>query len=118
MLDVLIGGRLLKDPTEGTTKTNKPFLKLVIQVPQEGGDPLAVLAMVFDSQLVDALKGLGKGDAISVAGRAVVSTYATKDGSHRASMQVTVTRAMSAYQSKQKRDHQTALEATMAAYAP
>lgn len=96
MLNVLASGTLIRDPQERTSAAGKPYCTALVRVPCEDAEPIIVSVIAFDERAVQALLALGRGDAVSVAGRAKLSSW-TKDGEERHGLSMVADRVLSAY---------------------
>ena len=72
-------------------------------VPVEGTEAILASLIAFDKDSKAALMQLGKGDAISVAGTAKLSSWTGRDGAEKHGPGITVTRVMSIYESGMRR---------------
>jgi single-strand DNA-binding protein len=101
MLSALASGRLVRDPKRRVGKNNKSYTTALIAVPVEtlgDGDADRVLVSVIAfGKAAEALGALAKGDDVSVAGSARLSSW-TKDGVENHGLSVTSYRVLSAYQ--------------------
>ena len=107
MLNVLLTGKLAKDPKTGNSRNGQPWTAATIRVPlqpnQEGeADSLFVSTIAFGSE-AEKLGRLTAGDAVSVTGTAKVSTFTAKDGTVKPSMDVQAVGIMTAYAVRKKR---------------
>jgi single-stranded DNA-binding protein len=92
MMHLFAAGELLRDPELRTAKSGNDYASALIRVDSE----TVVNVVAFDTDLVDRLLALEKGDPLSVSGRLQVSVYHGKDGETRCGLSVTVTRLMAA----------------------
>ena len=110
MLSVLIAGRLVRDPRQGTSKSGKPYTTALIAVPVEvwGEDERdrVLISVIAFTPAAEALAALGKGDDVSVAGSARLSSW-NKDGVENHGLAVTANRVMSAYARRKVQKAQT-----------
>jgi single-stranded DNA-binding protein len=90
MMWLFASGELVKTPERRATKAGNDYATGLLRV---DGDTL-VSVTCFDTGLVEQLLTLSKGDPLSVSGRLQISVYDAKDGEHRCSLSVTVTRLM------------------------
>ena len=100
MLSALCAGKLIRDQQKRTGKSGKPFTIAVIAVPvtpvNEGDPDRVLVSCIAFGSAAEALAALGKGDDVSVAGSARLSTW-TKDGEEQHGLAVTAHRVLSAY---------------------
>lgn len=101
MLSALISGKLIRDPTNRTNGSGKPFTTALVSVPVEARnehDPTSVLASIIAFGTASEVLATQKaGDSVSVAGVATLNTW-TKDGQLHTGLAVTANRVMTAYQ--------------------
>ena len=96
MLSILASGALTADPRERTTTAGKPYATCTMRVPCEDGEPMLISVIAFAPDVVQAILALGKGDAVSISGRAKLTSW-TKDGEQRHGLSVVVDRVLTAY---------------------
>ena len=101
MLNILCSGTLVRDPQQ-RQGANKPFAMGNMRVPVEGGEATFVSIIAFDPDAVAALMALHKGDSLSVAGRAKLTTW-EKTGETRHGISVTADQVLTAYSAQAKR---------------
>ncbi len=110
MLSVLVSGRLVKMPQRRTSKSGKPYTTALIAVPVEvwGEDEpdRVLISVIAFTPAAEALAALGKGDDVSVAGSARLSTW-TKGGEEQHGLAVTAHRVLSAYARRKTQKVQT-----------
>ncbi len=101
MLSVLVSGKLVRDPQTRTGKSGKPFATALIAVPvqavSEGDADKVLVSVIAFGPAAEALAALAKGDDVSCAGDARLSSW-TKDGTERHGIAVTEYRVLTAYQ--------------------
>ena len=113
MLSVLATGTLAADPVRRVSAKGSTFATGLLRIPCDGADATLASLICFDSGAVQALLALHKGDAVSVAGRAALSSWTAKDGTERHGLSVTADRVLSAYQAgKQRKAAREAEEVT------
>lgn len=104
MLEVLISGKLLRDPTTKTGPSGKSYTTALVRVPMgKGEDSHVVVASVIAFQ--DQGEKLGRlraGDAVSVSGSAKLNVW-QKDGETRPGLDVTATGILSAYETRKRK---------------
>ena len=102
-------GRLGREPKPITTKTGKAMTvaSLAVTVPsREDGetvDGTQWLSVTAFGKLADDLAQLGKGDMVSVIGRAQLRRYQTQDGADREDLELVADSLMSARTSRPSR---------------
>jgi single-stranded DNA-binding protein len=89
MMHLFAAGELVRDPERRTAKSGNDYATALMR----SGEDLVSLA-VFDTDLVERLLALVKGDPLAISGRLQVSVYDAKDGETRCGLSVTVTRLM------------------------
>lgn len=97
MVQVMLAGRLVKDPAIITTKLNsKQFLQFTVaaQIPERGEDGRFkanyFVCKVFGERGIALSHMLGKGDAVAVVGRMKELNYTKKDGTSGHILEVVV----------------------------
>jgi len=103
MLDVLIGGVMIKDPVSRVGKSGKEYATFFVRAPCDGEDAVLVSAIVFSPEPVAQVLALGKGDAVSFAGSAKLTNWTKADGSVHHGIGVTVSQILSSYHVQKKR---------------
>lgn len=103
MLSVLATGTLVSDPQRRTSAANKAYAVASLRTPTEGGEAVLCGLIAFDENAVDVLLAHSKGDALAVAGRAKLNSWAGRDGSEQHGLSIVVDRVMSAYQAAKQR---------------
>lgn len=103
MIDALISGRLIKDPTLRTGASGKPFCTFLLSVPTGSDEPTIVSGIAF-ADTAEKIARLRKGDALAVAGSLSPSEWIDKtSGEMRHGLNCTVSAALSAYDVKKRR---------------
>jgi len=103
MIDALITGKLIRDPTSKTGPSGKPYTNFMLSVPTGDGEPVIVSGIAF-GDVAERIARLKKGDALSVAGSLKPSEWADKTtGEIKRSLNVTVSAALSTYDVKKRR---------------
>jgi single-stranded DNA-binding protein len=98
---VLVTGTLLRDPEIKESKAGKPYGRLIIR-DGTGDDTIFARVTAFEGPVLDAIRSLHSGAAVSAQGRAKLSTY-EKGGQWKASLDM-VAEQVIAPGSKQRRD--------------
>lgn len=102
MIDALISGKVVGTPTQRTSKNGNHFTVAKVRVPN--GDEAAFCNVIcFADGAQAALLALGDGDAVALAGSLKVGVWQAKDGTHRASLDLTATQVLTAYHVTRKR---------------
>lgn len=101
MFDVLIRGKLVKDPQVRMGKSDKQFTTGGLIV-RDGDMSLFVSVIAFGSE-GERLGALSKGEALSVAGQARMTEWEGSDGSMRRGMSVTVSKILTLADAKRER---------------
>ena len=105
MLEVLISGKLIRDPATSVGPSGKPFTTALVRVPTEREETVLVNCIAF-GETGERLGRLKAGDAVSMAGSAKLSSW-EKDGEARHGIGMTATAILSAWDAKRRRgDHQ------------
>ena len=80
-------GRIVKEPTERTTKKGNPMAlaTLAVDCGQEMGTETLWLSVMAFGQLADRLLGHAKGEMLAVSGRVTKGRYTASDGNERES---------------------------------
>ena len=101
-LSALATGTLIKPPEQRTGSSGKPFVLALIRVACEDGEPIIVSAIAFGEDARRHLMALGKGDEVSVAGKAKVTSW-ERGGEQKHGLSIVAEQAMSAYTLTKKR---------------
>lgn len=81
MIEALIAGKLVGQPTERTAQSNgKRFVVAKLRAPMAEGESLFVGVVAFADHVKTALLALGDGDGIALAGTLKVSTWTNAEG--------------------------------------
>jgi single-strand DNA-binding protein len=102
--DALLQGKLVKVPEQRTGASGKPFVTAQMAVAVEGDEAVLASVIAFRPEARAALLALAKGDAVAVAGKAKLNTWADKTtGEPKHGLAVTVEQAMTLYGLGRKR---------------
>jgi single-strand DNA-binding protein len=102
MIDALITGKLLRNPTLKTGSSGKLYCNFLLSVPIDG--EYTLVSGVAFGDVSERIAKLQKGDALSVTGSLKPSEWADKaTGEIKHGMSVTVSAALSAYDVKIRR---------------
>lgn len=102
MIDALIAGKLLGQPSQRTSKNGNTFTTAKVRVPT-GEDSTFCNVICFDQEAQAALLALGAGDAVSLAGSLKVGIWQAQDGTHRPSLDMTASRVLTQYHLTKRR---------------
>lgn len=102
-LDVLITGRLVKPAQERKAANGNAYCLAQVSVPTEGEESLLASCIAFSRSAVDALLVLDKGDAVAVAGKAKLSSWAGSDGTQKHGLNVTIEQVLTVYHVRRRR---------------
>ncbi|BBL74574.1 single-stranded DNA-binding protein [Methylomagnum ishizawai] len=102
MLDVLLSGKLSRDPLVRVGPSGRPFTTAQIRVPVEGDETLWVSTIAF-GEVGERLGRLKAGDAVSLAGSAKLSSW-EKDGELRHGLSVTASGILSIHETREVRE--------------
>lgn len=103
MIDALISGKLLRDPSTKTGPSGKPYCNFLLSVPVGDEAPVIVSGIAFQD-VAEKIGRLGKGDALTVTGSLKPSTWQDKaTGAERHGLNVTVSACLTAYDLKKRR---------------
>jgi single-stranded DNA-binding protein len=104
MLEVLISGRLIRDPATRTGPSGKPFTTALLRVQTDGNDGEALVAScIAFGETGERLGRLRAGDAASLAGSAKLSEW-QKEGQTRHGLDVTVRAVLSVQDARRRRE--------------
>lgn len=108
MMEILIAGRLLRDPATKTGPSGKPYTTALVKTPMgtKGEESIVVSVIAFEGE-AERLGRLRAGDAVSVAGSAKVKTW-EKDGEVRPGMDVVASSILTAYDARKRRGSEDA----------
>jgi single-stranded DNA-binding protein len=110
MLSLLASGTLISDPVERQSVAGKAYATASLRVPCEDSDPMLLSVIAFNADAVQALLALSKGDSLSIAGRAKLSSW-EKDGEQKHGLSVVADRVLSSYQAGKQRSRAREAEA-------
>ena len=100
MIAVQLSGTISKQPETRTTSKGSEFCFTSVRVQSQDGDTFASIT-AFEPSLVTLLKGLQKGDSVTVCGTGKVSMYQPANGGEpRASLSITVNRLVALVDAK------------------
>ena len=102
MMSILATGTLAADPQRRQAANGNPFATALLRVPTDD-DSVLVSVICFDVGACDRLLRLGKGDSVSITGRAKLTAWTGRDGETRHGLSVVAEQVMSVYQVGRKR---------------
>jgi single-stranded DNA-binding protein len=102
MLEVLISGKLIRDPQTRQGKSGQSFTTALVRVAVDKGEDSIVASVIAFRDQAEKLGRLRAGDAVSVSGSAKLSTW-QKDGNNRTGLDVTATGILSAYEMRKRK---------------
>jgi single-strand DNA-binding protein len=111
MLDVLIGGRLVRDPQVRTGQGGKSFTTALVRVPVGQGEESLLASVIAFQAVAERLARLRAGDAVSLTGSARLSSW-EKDGETHHGLAVTASALLTAYDARKRRGDPQASGAT------
>lgn len=102
-LHILALGTLTADPQKRTSSGGKDYVTANLRTPTEEESTL-VSVVCFSDSAKAALLALGKGDSVSVTGRAKLTSWVGWDGEARQGLSLVADAVLSAYAVGKKRD--------------
>jgi len=96
VITVLAGGTLYGAPQKKTSARGNTFISGKMRVATSNGETIFVGIVAFRESVGAALLALADGAALSVAGDLKASAYTAKDGTIRASLDITVSELLTA----------------------
>lgn len=96
MITALAGGTLYGAPQKKTSARGTSFVSGKMRVSTSNGETIFVGIVAFRESVGQALLALADGAALSVAGDLKASAYTAKDGTVRASLDITVNEVLTA----------------------
>ena len=101
MLDVLISGKLVRDPVTRTGKSGHPFTTALVRVPVDKEEAVLANVIAF-GEAGERLGRLKAGDSVSLCGTAKLSEW-EKDGEAKHGLSVTASAILTAYDVQKRR---------------
>jgi single-strand DNA-binding protein len=102
VFDVLISGKLIRDPQVRMGQSGKPFTTALVRVPVEGGEESVMASVIAFGEVGERLGRLKSSDAVSLTGSAKLSSW-EKDGELKHGLGVTVSGLLTAYEAGKRR---------------
>jgi single-stranded DNA-binding protein len=96
MIDGLIAGRLMGDPSRRVDKTGRSYFVARVLARNKADEEFIVNVIAFDEAPCAALRALADGDALSLAGPLTPKVWTDKQGQARPSLDLVATRVLSA----------------------
>ena len=106
MLDVLVSGKLIREPVTRTGQSGKPFTTALVRC-DVGEEEQMLVSVIAFQEAGEKLGRLRAGDAIAIAGSAKLSSW-EKDGETKHGLSVTASAVLSAYDVRKRRGNETA----------
>jgi single-stranded DNA-binding protein len=106
MIDVLVSGKLIRDPVTRTGQSGKPFTTALLRC-DTGEEEQTLVSVIAFQEAAEKLGHLKAGDAVAVAGAAKLSSW-EKDGETKHGLAVTASAVLSAYDVRKRRGSETA----------
>jgi single-stranded DNA-binding protein len=103
MIDGLVSGRLFGTATERTGQSGKRFVTCKVRAASGDGEALFVNVIAFSTTAADALKALGDGDSVALAGSLTPKVWTDRNGEARPTLDMVVHAVLTAYAVKRKR---------------
>lgn len=102
MIEALVTGKLHGAPQQRTGKSGKPFTVCKLRVPT-GEEATFCNVIAFDDATQAALLALGDGEVVALAGSLKAGVWQAKDGTARASLDLTASAALTTHHIRRKR---------------
>jgi single-stranded DNA-binding protein len=102
MIEALIAGKLLGQPSEKMAKTGKPFVTAKVRV-HAGDSDVFVNVIAFSESACAALLALQSGDAVSLAGSLTPKAWTDREGVVRPALDLVASQVLTAYHVARKR---------------
>jgi single-stranded DNA-binding protein len=100
-LIVMATGRLAADPEVRVGSSGKPFTTARIFASTEDGD--VVVSLLAFAAVGEQLAALGKGETITVTGRAKLASWTGRDGEPRTGLSMVVDALLTVHHARQRR---------------
>ena len=102
MIEALISGKLLGQPSEKMAKTGKPFVTAKVRV-HAGEADVFVNVIAFSESACAALLALESGDAVSLTGSLTPKAWTDREGVVRPALDLVASQVLTAYHVARKR---------------
>jgi single-stranded DNA-binding protein len=102
MIEALISGKLLGQPSQKVAKTGKPFVTAKVRV-HAGDADVFVNVIAFSESACAALMALDSGDAVSLAGSLTPKAWTDREGVVRPALDLVASQVLTAYHVARKR---------------
>jgi single-stranded DNA-binding protein len=101
ILNVLVSGKLIKDPVSRIGSSGKPFTTALLRV-DTGEEEQMLVSVIAFQESAEKLGRLKAGDGVAIAGSAKLSSW-EKEGEVKHGLSVTASAVLSAYDVKRRR---------------
>lgn len=98
---VIITGKLTRNPQAKTSKQGNPYLWMLLSVPTEQ-ERLSASVLGFE-QVAETMGKLNQGDEVAVTGTATINQWEKGDGTINISLNVMASQVMTMYQHRKKK---------------
>lgn len=98
---VIITGKLTRNPQFKTSKQGNPYVWMLLSVPTEQ-ERLSASVLGFE-QVAETMGKLNEGDEVAVTGTATINQWEKDDGTIRVSLNVMASQVMTMYQHRKKK---------------
>ncbi len=103
MIDALVTGKLIRDPSTKTGASGKPFVSFLLSVHIGDEDSVVVSGIAFNDA-AERIGRLGKGDSLAVTGSLKPTNWQDKEtGEERHGLNITVSACLSPYDVRKRR---------------
>ena len=102
MIEALISGKLLGQPSVKMAKTGKPFVTAKVRV-HAGDSDVFVNVIAFSESACKALLALESGDSVSLAGSLTPKAWTDREGVVRPALDLVASQVLTAYHVARKR---------------
>jgi single-stranded DNA-binding protein len=106
VLDVLISGKLIRDPVSRTGQSGKPFTTALLRC-DTGEEEQTLVSVIAFNEVSERLSRLKAGDGVAIVGSAKLSSW-EKDGETKHGLSVTASSVLSAFDVKRRRGNEVA----------